>query len=90
MIIREIVDLDAAVRAATHDHVVLAAAAEITEAHDLPIAADSAQGGGIGDVVIIDVVDLECTGAVAQQHVGRVTAVEAAERDKRPIRSHLT
>jgi hypothetical protein len=52
--------------------------------------ADRAQEGGAGDVVVADVVDLEAAGgAAAQQHVGGVAAVEAAERDKRPIGSDL-
>src|SRR5204862_5551625 len=51
---------------------------------------DGAEEGGAGDVVG-DVVDLEAAGVgVAQQHVGGVAAVEAAERDKRPIGSDLT
>jgi hypothetical protein len=58
--------------------------------HDLPIHADRAQEGGVGDVVVADVVDLESARVhIAQQHVGSVAAIEAAERDKLPIGSDM-
>ena len=73
--------------AVAQDHVVFAAATEIAEAHDLPIETHGAEEGGAGDV-IGDVVDLKAAGiGVAQQHVGGVGAVEAAERDETPIGS---
>jgi len=65
-------------------------AAEIAEASNLPIQADRAQRGGVGDVVVADVVDLEGAGiGVAQKHVVNIAAVEPAERNKRPIGSDL-
>src|SRR5262245_63349952 len=57
---------------------------------DLAWIADVAQEGGIGDVVVADVVDLEATrAAVAQQHVGRVAAEETAEASELPSGSDL-
>src|SRR5205823_15083213 len=48
------------------------------------------QGGGIGDVVAADVIDLEGAGAAAaQQHVAGVVAEEATKGSKRPVRSDL-
>src|SRR5262249_37815719 len=73
------------------DHVVFAAARKVAEAHDLPIQSDRAERRGVGDVVVADVVDLECAGiAIARQHVGRVIAEKAAEAGNRPIGSDLT
>jgi hypothetical protein len=65
--------------------------AEVAEAGDLKIQPDHAQRGGSRDVVVVDVVDLECaTGAIAQYHVGRVSAEEAAQPGKLPFCSDLT
>src|SRR5262249_17521437 len=84
-----VVDLDPTGVDVAQHHVGLAEAAEIAEAHGLPVEADVAEEGGAGDV-IADVVDLEAAGlGVAQQHVGGVAAVEAAERDEAPIGSDL-
>jgi hypothetical protein len=87
LVVADIVDLDAAGTAVAQHHVVLAAAREIAEAHDLPIQADGSEEGGAGDVVS-DVVDLKAAGVgVAQQHVGGIAAVESAQRDETPIGS---
>src|SRR6516162_1029480 len=67
-----------------------AVAVEVAEAGDLKIEPHCAQRGGIGDVVVADVVDLECAGGgAAQQHVGGVAAEEAAQPGKLKIGSHL-
>ena len=64
---------------------------EKAETHELPFEADRAQEGGVGDVVVADVVDLEAARAgVAQHHVGGVVAEEAAEAHELPSRSDLT
>src|SRR5262249_61361911 len=79
-----------AITRVAQDHVGFAAAGEVAEAHDLPIEADIAQEGGIGDVVVADVVDLESSSVrVAQQHVGGVSADEAAEARELPSGSDL-
>src|SRR5262249_9308863 len=58
--------------------------------HNPPIHADVAHEGGVGDVVVADVVDLKSTRrAIAQQHVGGVGPIEAAETNKIPIGSDL-
>src|SRR5262249_26090060 len=62
----------------------------VAEPHDLPIHADVAQEGSVGDVVVGDVVDLKAAGQrIAQQHVGGVGAEEAAQRDEGPVGSDL-
>jgi hypothetical protein len=66
LIVADIVDLDTAGGRASHDHVGFAEAREIAETHDLPIHADRTQEGGVGDVVLADIVDLEAARAVAQ------------------------
>jgi hypothetical protein len=63
---------------------------EVGKARDLPAHADRAQGGGVGDVVVGDVVDLERAGrGAAQHHVDRVAVEEAAEAGKLKIGPHL-
>src|SRR5262249_45713404 len=67
-------------------HVGRAIAVEVAEAGGLPGQSDRTQAGGVGDVVVADVVNLEGARiAVAQHHVGRIAAVEAAETVKPPI-----
>ena len=85
-----VVDLEPAGVDVAQQHVSFAEAREIAEADRLPIHADGAEKGGVGNVVVADVVDLESARAgVAQQHVGGVAAEEAAERDEGPIGSNL-
>src|SRR5262249_3751622 len=83
--------LDPAGVGVAQEHVGFAGhAAEIAEPHDLPIKPDIAQEGGVGDVVIADVVHLEAAGGgAAQQHVGGDGAGGAAERDEGTIGSNL-
>ena len=53
---------------------------EVAEAGDLEIEPDRAERGGIGDVVVDDVVGLKgAGGGAAQHHVGRAVGVEVAE-----------
>src|SRR6185312_12000449 len=53
---------------------------------DLPVQADRAQRGSIGDLAVGDVVDLQCAGvAVAQDHVGLTKACKIAEACELPI-----
>jgi hypothetical protein len=63
---------------------------EVGQANRLPVQADRAQEGGVGDVVVADVVDLERARAVApQQHVAGVAAEEVAESGELPVGSNL-
>ena len=58
-------------------------ATEIAESQDRKVRSHRAQRGRICDVVVHNVIDLECAGGgVAQQHVAGIAIVEAAERDK--------
>ena len=90
MIVADIVDLDSAGVRASHDHVGFAEAREIAETHHLPVHADRTQEGGVGDIVVADVVDLEAARAVEQQHVAAVAAVKTAEAHELPIGPDLT
>src|SRR5207244_18740 len=49
-----------------------------------------AEEGGVGDVVVADVVDLEAACAAVQQHVSGVAVEEAAEAGELPFGSDLT
>jgi hypothetical protein len=53
--------------------------------------ADGAEAGSVSDVVVADVVDLECSrGAAAQQHLRRGAALETAKPHKLIISCDLT
>jgi hypothetical protein len=55
-------------------------AAEIADARELPLEPDRADEGGVGDLVVGDVVDLQAAGiGVAQQHVAFAAAAEIAD-----------
>jgi hypothetical protein len=63
-------------------------AAEIADAKELPIRTHRPEGARAGELIVADVVDLECAAGVAQQHVaGSRAIVETAESDKPPIGS---
>ena len=93
MIVIYVVDLELTGIDVAQDHVVFAEAAEAAEraeTHNLPIQSHRAQRARTYDVVVGNVIDLECAaGGVAQQHVAGVALVEIAERDKPPIASNL-
>ena len=59
MIIADVVELQSSRGLVAQHHVVLAEAAEVAEAGDLPIEPDRAQEGRCGNIVVTDVVDLE-------------------------------
>src|SRR5262249_42463671 len=83
--------LDPAIVRVPQDHVVLDAAREIAEAHDLPIQSHRPQERGVGDEIVADVVDFKAARAgAAQQHVGGVATEEAAETNKLPVRPDQT
>ena len=82
--------MPAGIHVAQH-HVGFAEAREIAETHELPFEADRAQEGGVGDVIVADVVNLEAAGiAVAQHQVGGIATEEPAEANKLPIGPDLT
>src|SRR5207245_8216420 len=60
--------------------------AEIAGADDLPIQSHRAHEGGAGDLVAVDVVDLQAAGlGVAQDHVAGAAARKVAEAADPPI-----
>jgi hypothetical protein len=61
------------------------------EAAKLPIQSDRTKTGGSRDLIVGDVVDLECPGVhVAQHHVGGTGSVQGAEARDLPIHPHRT
>jgi len=55
----------------------------------VPIQANGAQEGGAGELIVVDVVDLDPAGVhVAQDHVGFAPTCEIAETHHLPIQSY--
>src|SRR5262249_60852375 len=75
LIVNYVVDLELGGIDVAQNHVVFAgqAEAEVAESRGLPIQPHRAQRGRTYDVVVSDVIDLECAaGRVAQQHVAGI------------------
>jgi hypothetical protein len=63
-------------------------AAEIADTGELPIEPNRADEGGVGDLIITDVVHLQSAGiGVAQQHVARSSAAEIAHARELPVQA---
>src|SRR5262249_19633780 len=64
-----------------------AGGADGSDARKLPIHPNRADGGGAGDLVVVDVVELQCArGAVAQQEIAFAgDAAEVADAGELPI-----
>src|SRR5262249_25010323 len=94
LIVIYVVDLELAGIDVAQDHVGFAEhgeGVEGAESHGLPIRPNRAQRVRTYDVVVGNVIDLECAvGGVAQQHIAGIAQVEIPESDEPPVAPNLT
>ena len=63
-------------------------AAEVADARELPIQADVADERGAGDLIAVDIVNLQPTAiGVAQKQIAGATAAEIADARELPIQA---